>query len=520
MPAASSVGTWNGARREMEEDGWLIVRTLNGGTKAMRKAGDTLTPRTEAEHKDPERYKSRLKRSSLYPAYTETVEKIAALPFQKEPTVNGDLPDRIARIVEDADRDGRSLAVFAKRIYQDAIDRGMGLFIVDNMPVAPGTPLPDVERDDLRPYFTRIEPDNLIGFQTSQRNGRDVVTELRYREWSWRPNAEGTGESLVDRVKVWSESIVQIWERTTQATVTNRDTKAGQSSPGNYTLVREWEHGFEGGIPLIVVYTKQVAPLEARPPLLELAYLNVTHWNSQSMQRDALHYCRVPILKIAGASQNTVDQRPVASPGATIADTSQDLDVSFVEIAGTSLQAGERDIETLRQQMEALGMHPLIATSGPQTATGEIRADQAEKSKAQSWVEALEWAIWRAFQFASQWINEPLPEDFAVTLFKDSSLIAGRAQDLPVLERLFTLKAITRSTWLREVKARGVLVTVDNVDDEIAAVDSESEASSEAAMNAMAERMKQEEQEKQEEQKPPQNDPNDENKPEDQEDAA
>lgn len=481
-----TVGLWSGARREMEDEGWLVVRTLQGGTKAMRAAKEVFTPATEYEAKVAGRYDDRIKRSVLYPAYADRVKKVAALPFQKEPTITGEIPEPLDRIVADADRDGTPMAMFAKKIYGDAIDRGMGMFLIDNVPAPNGLNRLDADKIDARPYWCRIAPDNLLGFQAKTEHGRDVVTELRYRHWHYKPDKDGI-DRLMDRVVVWTQTTTETWEKSEAGSTIDRDQKAGSAAAGTYKLVSTVNHGFPDGIPLVVVYTDKVDTLQAKPPMIDLAWLNVAHWQSQSMQGEALHYCRSPILLMSGASREVAEQKPNTGPGSKIVDTSADLVVSFVEIAGTSLQAGEREIETLRLQMEALGMRPLMAAGGPDTATGEVRADMAEKSEAQSWVEAMEWAIIKGFHLAAQWVGVKMPEDFNVSLFKDSSLIAGKATDLPFL---FSIKdSLTPRTFLSEVKARGVLVTVDDIDQEVADVENEKQNSMQRQMDAMAARM-------------------------------
>src|SRR3546814_11327266 len=51
-----------------------------------------------------------------------------------------------------------------------------------------------------------------------------------------------------------------------------------------------------GTLPLVTVYAERTGYLTARPPLLDLAWLNLAHWQSSSDQRHILHVARVPIL--------------------------------------------------------------------------------------------------------------------------------------------------------------------------------------------------------------------------------
>ena len=472
MHTGNTVGIWNGARREMEDEGWKLARTLRGGSKAMREAGEIYTPILDIEKRERSRYEDRLKSSVLFPAYDDRVRSLASLPFQKEPTIDGDLPEPLDRIIGDADRCGTSLAAFAQVIYQDAIDRGMGMFLVDTVPTD-GMTLPEADAVDARPYFARVAPDNLVGYATDTRNGRDIVTELRYREWIWRPNKDGV-DTLVDRVRVWDEATVHVWERSTGEQSIDREAKAAQQQMAGYELVETINHGFPGGVPLVIVYTDKVATAQAKPALLSLAWLNVAHWESTSLQRAATKTGRFPILKIGRASNEFAETRPKLGPGATALDTS-DLDMTYVEIAGSSLAAGEVEIDKLERQMEALGMRPMMAAQGPETATGEVRSDMAEKSQAQSWVEALEWALYQGFAKAAQWIGQQLADDFDLTLFKDSSLIAGKATDMMILQGMRSARDLSRRSYLSECKARGVLVTVDDIDEELERIKAEAD---------------------------------------------
>jgi hypothetical protein len=500
--------------RMLLEDGWAPLRALRGGTRAMRLAGETLTPATNNETRDRLRYQKRLRSTVLWPIYDTTVSKLASLPFQKAPTISGELPPDIDRLVPNADRMGTTLASFARRIYDDGIDRGMGMFLVDNVSTVRKVKAPDgtetettislaeAEAMDARPFFRRIAPDNYLGCKTQRIAGIDVVVEFRFRESIWR-EVDGADRAAY-RTEIWTPDSVRVYEA------------AGESA-SDASLVEEYVNPL-GVVPLVVFYTNRLAELEATSPLEDLAWQNVAHWNSVSMQSEALRYCRFPILKESGGQVVKGNAPPDAGPGAFIRSSDPEHSVSFVEISGTSLSAGRDDIRDIEQRCYSLGMQPLMA-GGPQTATGEIRADMNEKSEAQTWIEALEWAVWRGIEFAAMWAGVALPEDLDWTLFKDSSLISGRAQDVPMILQCLDKRLIGRETALRELVLRGLVATVEDPMAEIAAVDLESEATQRAQMEALAASLKEEDvkaqQEGQPKDEPPQDGPP---KPDDEDD--
>lgn len=456
----TAIGTMSATRRMMEDEfSWDLLRDLRGSTKAMRTAGAKWLIPDNEERRDAKRFAERLQRSTLWPAYDDAINNLAAMPFQR-PVMVGDLPDPMARIETNADRQGTSLTRFGKLLLEDLADRGMVLLLVDNVPaqIQDGDTVrvmnrAEAEQMDARPYFARIAPDNLIGGRHEIRNGREVITELRVREWTTKVDANGN-EVAVERVRWWTETGFEVWEHDEQDT--GRIALATASGQKSYRKVQDMTpHGFPDGIPLVVIYAKKLAPLVAKPPLLGLAWENVGHWNSSSQQNWILHYARAPLLVITNVSHATAESPPKLGAGASLID-SGDAKVFYVEPAGTSIAAGERDIATREQRMRAMSMAPAIdRVSGPETATGEIRAEKKQQTPLQSWIEALEWGLYDAYAMAARWLDQELPEDFDVAIFRDMAVIGGGAQEIGILQTDVREGRITHQTYLVECQKRG-----------------------------------------------------------------
>lgn len=494
----NTVGIYSGARSEMEPH-WDVCRTLFGGTPSMRKAAGKYLPPTARERKEEALYVERLLSSVLYGVYDETVKRIASLPFEKPPTVTGKLPGLLPRIVTNADRMGNSLSVFGASVYQDAIDRGVGMFLVDMVPTTVVKRDEDgnetrtvmnrreVDEQDARPYFVRIDPDNFIGAKNETIMGRDVCTELRVREWAYVPDRDGLRETLVERVRLYDRVNVSLWERNYGNTmVVDATDLAGKGDTSGYRLIEEPRpHGFpDGEIPLVPIYTNKRGFLWARPPMLGLAWLNVEHWQLTSIHKNALRYCLNPTRFIKGASSEDKESPPKGGEGASFITTSETAQMSFVEITGTSLQASERLIDKCESRMRSSATEPLQKSAA--TATGEMRAEIKDQSEAQRWVEAMEWALWHAFQIAAKWTGDTLPEDFNVTLHRASSLmIAANPARTASLQTDVRDGHITKLTYLKERKRSGDFADDFDPEAEAAAVAAEKANSDDARIEAM-----------------------------------
>lgn len=485
-----TIGVQNGARKMME-DWWLLVRTLRGGTKAMRLAGQAYLPMTAQETQKPPLYQSRLNGTRLFPAYDRAVVDLAAMPFQKAPTLTGVelLPPQLAPMVENADRCGTSLWSFMRQIHEDAIDRGLGLFMADSVPTDGTLTLDVVDRIDARPYFARIHPDNLVGFVSETVLGKERIVDLRIRETG--TETINGADTIIERIRHWDATMVELWERRTmtqQSQQAMADLASGSGSAQSaWVMVDSRPHGFPDGIPVVPHYTRKLATLTAQPPLEDLAWENVAHWQSRSLQDEALKYCRSPILHGRGLSSDQVKMRPVLGAGATVLSEAPDTEWSFVEITGSSLMAGERQIEKIEATIRALAMEPLVQNGGPDTATGELRADMRDKAAAQQWAEGLEWAFYEGFRMLCQWLNKPLPEDFDLTLFRDWAILGpGAAQDVAMMQVDAREGRMSRRAYLEEMVRRGKRKEGFDIEAEMEEIDTEAERKVERQMMAMA----------------------------------
>jgi hypothetical protein len=352
----------------------------------------------------------------LYEAYDAAIQEIAAKPFEKPPVIaaQDQLDPRLLRILKDADRCGQSLSVFSAQVYGDAVDRGLGLFLVDNVPTtkADGSTmrLDEAEAADARPYFARIDPDNLIGFKSERRLGREVCVDLRVRDWVFELDSVTGVEKRVQVIRHYDSVNVETWKQDVPGTA-------------DFRLVGTRQHGFPNGeIPIVVVYTKRTGFLQAKPPLQGLAMLNIRHWNQQSVLDAGVRHNLCPTLFGSGVSNEDRENPPKLGEGSSLMTTDPNADLRYVEISGSSFEVGRKEIEKTEQRMRARAVEPLLA--GSATATGEVRAEMRDQSQAQLWIEQMEWALWHAFEIAAQWIGVELPQDFNVTLHRASSLMA------------------------------------------------------------------------------------------------
>lgn len=472
MATSTTIGSWHPARQNAEDD-WQVTRALRGGTTAMRSLGELFLPKDWRELRKPDEYLKRLKMSFLFPAYDDTIRKIAARPFQRGVTVTETGNPLIDDLQPNCDRKGTSLTNFSRMLHDMACDRGVAHFLVD-LPAVQANSLAQQIELDIRPYFSLVHPDNLINWGwTQDATGRDVLDFVCIYEQADVPDPQDQFRNrAIERIRYWSRSAWQVWQRDrVQTDAAKRGFALGsndliqtptQSMQHNssdqsqaYALVSEGPNML-GVVPMVTYYTHKREPLTGKPPLLDLAWLNVKHWQTSSQQNYILHYVRAPMIQGKGLSNEQIEAGVTLGAGATMLSTDPNFAMSYLEPSGAATQAGREDIQDTERQMTALGMQPLLMTTGPDTATGKAIDEVRAQSEAQSWAESLEWALYMGYQMAAAWIGYELPEDFDVTVFRDFGLVLRSAQDLAMLQADATGGRITVERYLLEAKRRGL----------------------------------------------------------------
>jgi len=438
------------------EPRWGLLHTLLGGTEAMRAAGSTYLPQEEKEQ--PDRFGRRLNRSYLHPAYSNTVKKIAAKPFIKPVTTQGELPDPLAELLEDVNGEGQTLTAFAREAFEIGVKYGLFHILVDYSKVPEGLTLEDERKAGYRARLLLVSPVDLIGWGVENKDGSKSLVQVRIKE----TQIQSTGTYLdkeVEYVRVYTPTTWELHEKIT---------KDGAES---YVNVENGEHSF-GSIPLVTCYLTKDGFMTAQPPLDELAYKNLEHWQVYSDQSNLISYARRATLFATGWSKTERKAGIVLSPGEFIAvgADKNTADLKFVEHSGKAIDAGRQHLEDIETTMIVLGLQPFVTHrqgKGTKTATEAEIDESRTQSEAQYWVAMVEIAIEDAIGLAAQWYKVEVPDDFSVDIFQDFTAISRSAAYADALLKAREKREISHRTYLREIKRMGMISDTIDIEEEI-----------------------------------------------------
>lgn len=424
---------------------WHVIDTLLGGTEAMREAGDVYLPQHEEETND--RYQERLQTATLLNMVEQTLNTLSGKPFSDPVKVNEDVPTAIQdQIVPDVDLQGNSLSVFCKQWFRTGLAKSFAHVLVDYPRLQPkedGKPrtLDDDRKEGNRPYWVLYHPERLLFARAEVINGVEVLQHVRLLETY--TVQDGFAEVEKVRIRVLEPGWVQIWEPTGRK----------KNGKDEWVMTDDWPTGMDK-IPLVTFYANRTGFMVGKPPLLDLAWLNVTHWQSSADQRHILTVGRFPILACSGASAE--DSAPVVvGPNKVLYNPDPQGKFYYVEHTGAAIAAGDKDLSNLEEQMAGYGAEFLKSRPGDQTATARALDSAESSSGLAAMVGQFEDAVAQVLSLTAEWMR--IGDDGGtVELVKDYDELEEPG-NLEALRAAREKRDISRKTYLDGLKLRGVL---------------------------------------------------------------
>lgn len=372
---------------------WKVVTDVSAGTPRLREAGSEYLPQEPAE-KDLN-YTRRLNRSVFFNAYRRTREALVGLVFKSNPKPSEDVPPEIVSHLENIDLAGSHIDVFAKELFMDSFE-GHAFILVDMEPaLAPNATRADELATGRRPYWVKYRACQALNWRLTRINGELELVQITFEEKTCEPDGE-FGEQEVVRFRVFrrSEGVVT-WRLYRRQKSENTQESIVIESEGTTTLSR---------IPVAIVYGRRVSMMESEPPLLDLAHLNIAHYQEYSDYRNILHVANVPILLAKGVPEDRQKTFQVGPNSLAFADKEGDL--LYVEHEGKAIGAARQELMDLEQRMAMMGLSLLSQRSDSDITATEKRQDwQQETSHLATQARSLQDALELALEFHAEYLG-------------------------------------------------------------------------------------------------------------------
>ena len=415
-----------------QEPHWMLIEDLLGGTYQMRKRHRRYLPQEPREL--DESYDNRLARSVCPPFYLR-LERMLAGMLTRKPVRLNDTADTIREHLFNVDLQGNDLNVWTYETTRRMVRYGHVGVLVD----AP------TSGQSGRPYWVTYTPRDILGYRTEMVDGEVKLTQLRLQEKVSVPDGL-YGEKIIDQIRLLTRGGFEIHQK-------GKNNKFVKVDEGNTSLSE---------IPFSVAYANRLNLLESRPPMSDIAELNLKAYQIQSDLDNQLHISAVPMLAFYGFPQSS--EEVTAEPGEAIAFPA-DGRAEYIEPAGRSYDAQFQRLDVLSNQINELG---LAAVLGQKLSAETAEAKRIDRSQGDSTMmvvaQQMQDMIDNCLKFHGQYINAEAGSCFVNRDFLSQRL---EPQEIQALLQLYTSGSITQETLLKQLHEGEVLGDEFDVEEEI-----------------------------------------------------
>ena len=429
---------------------WEIMKAVTYGTEYLRDYSEAFLPLEPRE--DYDAYLSRVNRSVFSPYTQRLVRAATGLILRKPITVIGD-PYWTDVFVKDVDGCGSDLDEYARRLLICALTYGHSNTLVDFPAPTGARSLAEERNQNRRPYWIEVDPANIYGWRLDREVNYGKLIQVRIAEQAVVPEGD-FGEKVFDQIRVIEPGQYKIFRKkeTTKDMYTQDESFAGNfDSPANekdYELVESGEFSL-GEIPLVTVYAGKTDTMTSKPPLLDIAYLNLAHFQRQADLIHSLHVASQPLLVMEGWDDQTKDM--AISVNYAMA-TQPGNKVYYVEPAASAFEAQAAEIQELQLQMATLGISTLSQQKFVAESADARRLDRVDTNSMLSMVSLdLEQKVQKAFNLSADYLGLEPPE---IKISRDFDIDRLIGQDITALTSLFDQQVIDREEF-RDILVQG-----------------------------------------------------------------
>ena len=440
---------------------WSKARDIAAGEEAVKARRDEYLPMLKGQSEDD--YAAYLKRTPYFNATARTIDGLTGMIFRRAPVVTR--PSAMDGFVADVTFEGISMVAFAERVVNEVLVAGRAGIIVD-FPRATDSDitLAQAGRFGRRPFLRFYRAEDILNWRVGTVDNRTMLVQVRLIE-RVEQAAAGDGEfdiAMVEQIRVLDLKDGQYRQR-----LFRQDDKKTWVPHGDDIFPER------DGVPMDFIPFRFVGPRDtaahiAKPPLLDLVNVNLSHYRSAADLEHGAHFVGLPTPYVFG----TAEAPATIGPTVVWHAAETDVQVGMLEFTGGGLATLERLLDRKEQQMAVLGARMLFpekkAAEAAETASMHR---QGENSALAALALAVARALSEAMLIARDWIG--VGGETSIALNTDYLPTPMSPQMLVALIQAVQSGHISRRTFFANLQ-RGEIIAADTVfEDELVEIDTQ-----------------------------------------------
>jgi hypothetical protein len=344
-------------------DKWKRCRDCVAGTDAVHAAGEAYLPKLKDQTQgDYDAYKLR---AQFFNATWRTISALSGMIFRKPPVI--DVAASIEPLLEDVTMSGIDFNILAQRATIEILTSGrMGVLVDYPSQSVEGMTLADVASLNLRPTMNVYPAESIINWKTGRVGNKTMTTMVVLTE-----EADVEADNEYERKTETHYRVLDLVEGKYRVRVFRIGEKKEDEQVGD-DLFPLMNNATMAYIPFYFIGVDDTTPATDEPPLIDLVDLNLAHYRTNADYSHGLHFTGLPTAVVSGYTpENPTDKLYIGSSTAWVFPD-PNAKATFLEFTGQGLQALEKAIDRIEQQMATIGARLLSpekkATETAQTA--------------------------------------------------------------------------------------------------------------------------------------------------------
>lgn len=339
---------------------WRMMRDVLEGEVAKEAYVPKLSDQTTDE------YDAYVGRPEFYNATGRTRGALTGLLFAKPP--RAEIPTAFGKIADNISLDDDTLEALAENIANECLAVGRCGVLVDLPSVEKaGFTQAEVEARNIRAYAALYKAEDIINWKITKINGSNKTSLVVLAEAYSEPASDEFEHKIKTRYRVLDLSEGYYRQRVFIEGIRGKFEVASEIFPSVNGQKLDY-------LPFTFFNVSDLKVGIEKPPLLDLAKVNLSHFKSEVDLEHGTHYTALPTPYVTGY-QGDGGEESKLKLGSTIVWTisNPQAKVGFLEFSGAGLSTLEKRIEVKEKRMAILGARLLMDEKKTAEATETLQ---------------------------------------------------------------------------------------------------------------------------------------------------
>ena len=367
---------------------WKRCRDARAGEDAIKKGGTTYLPQLGGQNNDD--YDSYKARARFFNAFNKTINGHVGLATRKPILI--EQPESFEPLTDNIDRNGSDVTAYIKSLLTELLEVGRVATLIDYTNLGSSATMADAI--GARPYWVQYKAEDFLDWEYHE----GVLVYAVFRELIEK---RGSGNTQTYRYRV-----CEIVDGVYQQQVFDEESKAVAAEP----IIPKINNQTLNFIPVVVHQTDYDSSVDL-PPLLDLVNLCISHYRLKADHAHALHYVAMPTPWVTGVDigeegeegESNSEVPTTIGPQKIWAFSNPETKVGMLEFTGQGVEAIEKELKSMEDQMAIIGARILLPEVSENTATATTIRSISETSDLASIVTTLERQLNMMLEFTSNW---------------------------------------------------------------------------------------------------------------------